>query len=59
MPSFISLGSEFAPRRLRAVLVGLLWAGFPLGGMLGGILGSTLIPAFGWQSQSETSCGKT
>ncbi len=50
MPSFISLGSEYAPWRLRAVLVGLLWAGFPLGGVLGGILGSALIPAFGWQS---------
>ncbi len=50
MPCFISLGSEYAPFRLRAVLVGLLWAGFPLGGVLGGILGSTLIPVFGWQS---------
>jgi AAHS family 4-hydroxybenzoate transporter-like MFS transporter len=50
MPSFISLGAEYAPRRLRAVLVGLLWAGFPLGGMVGGVLGSRLIPAFGWQS---------
>src|SRR5665213_124722 len=29
MPSFISLGSEYAPRRLRVMLVGLLWAGFP------------------------------
>jgi len=50
MPSFISLGSEYAPWRLRAVLVGMLWAGFPLGGVLGGILGARLIPAFGWQS---------
>jgi MFS transporter, AAHS family, 4-hydroxybenzoate transporter len=50
MPCFISLGSEYAPWRQRAVLVGLLWAGFPLGGVLGGILGSRLIPAFGWQS---------
>jgi AAHS family 4-hydroxybenzoate transporter-like MFS transporter len=50
MPSFISLGSEYAPRRRRAVLVGLLWAGFPLGGALGGVLGSYLIPLFGWPS---------
>jgi AAHS family 4-hydroxybenzoate transporter-like MFS transporter len=50
MPSFISLGSEYVPRRLRAMLVGLLWAGFPLGGVVGGVLGSWLIPAFGWQS---------
>jgi AAHS family 4-hydroxybenzoate transporter-like MFS transporter len=50
MPSFISLGSEYAPRRLRVMLVGLLWAGFPLGGVLGGILGSYVIPTFGWQA---------
>jgi AAHS family 4-hydroxybenzoate transporter-like MFS transporter len=50
MPSFISLGSEYAPRRKRAVMVGLLWAGFPLGGVLGGVLGSWIIPVFGWPS---------
>jgi MFS transporter, AAHS family, 4-hydroxybenzoate transporter len=50
MPSFISLASEYAPRRLRVTVVALLWAGFPLGGMLGGLLASLIIPAFGWQS---------
>jgi AAHS family 4-hydroxybenzoate transporter-like MFS transporter len=50
MPSFISLTSEYAPRRLRAVLVAVLWAGFPFGGFVGGLLASWAIPAFGWQS---------
>ena len=50
MPSFISLGSEFVARPRRAVMVALLWAGFPLGGLIGGLLASRLIPAFGWQS---------
>ena len=50
MPSFISLTSEYSPRRLRAVIVALLWAGFPLGGFVGGLLASWIIPAFGWQS---------
>jgi MFS transporter, AAHS family, 4-hydroxybenzoate transporter len=40
MPSFISLTSEYCPRRLRAVIVALLWAGFPLGGFVGGLLAS-------------------
>ena len=50
MPSFISLTSEYAPKQHRATIVGLLWAGFPLGGVLGGLLASQLIPAYGWQS---------
>ncbi len=50
MPSFISLASEYVPSRLRATIVGLLWAGFPLGGVVGGLLGAWLIPAYGWQS---------
>lgn len=50
MPSFISLASEYSPRRIRPLLVTLLWAGFPLGGVIGGLLASILIPAFGWRS---------
>ena len=50
MPSFISLTSEYVPRRLRAPAIALLWAGFPLGGVFGGLLGSWIIPALGWQS---------
>lgn len=50
MPSFISLSSECVPRRLRASVVSLMWAGFPLGGVVGGLLASRLIPAFGWRS---------
>ena len=50
MPSFISLTSEYVPRRLRAPAIALLWAGFPLGGVVGGLLGSWIIPALGWQS---------
>ena len=50
MPSFISLTSEYVPRRLRAPVIALLWAGFPLGGVVGGLLGSWIIPALGWQS---------
>jgi AAHS family 4-hydroxybenzoate transporter-like MFS transporter len=50
MPSFISLASEYVPKPRRAAVVSLLWAGFPLGGVIGGILGSWIIPAYGWQS---------
>lgn len=50
MPSFISLASEYVPSFKRATVVSLIWAGFPLGGVLGGLLGSWIIPAFGWPS---------
>jgi MFS transporter, AAHS family, 4-hydroxybenzoate transporter len=50
MPSFISLASEYVPKTRRAAVVSLLWAGFPLGGVVGGLLGSWIIPAYGWQS---------
>jgi MFS transporter, AAHS family, 4-hydroxybenzoate transporter len=50
MPSFISLASEYVPKARRATVVSLLWAGFPLGGVVGGVLGSWIIPAYGWQS---------
>ena len=50
MPSFISLACEYLPRRLRPAIVSLLWAGFPLGGVFGGLLGSRIIPEYGWPS---------
>ena len=50
MPSFISLASEYVPKARRATVISLLWAGFPLGGVIGGVLGSWIIPAYGWQS---------
>ena len=49
VPSFIALASEYTPLRKRATMVGFLWAGFPVGGVLGGLLGNWLIPTLGWQ----------
>lgn len=50
VPCFISLCSEHAPPRMRATVVSLVWAGFPFGGVVGGLVASLLIPAFGWRS---------
>jgi MFS transporter, AAHS family, 4-hydroxybenzoate transporter len=49
-PSFIALASEFVATRRRSVTVAVLWAGFPLGGMIGGFSSSWLIPNFGWHA---------
>ena len=50
MPSFISLAAEYTPRANRQAVVGLLWSGFPLGGVMVGLLASRLIDTVGWQS---------
>ena len=50
MPSFIGLVSDYVPRAKRATLVSLLWTGFPLGGVIGGLLAARFIDALGWQS---------
>jgi AAHS family 4-hydroxybenzoate transporter-like MFS transporter len=50
LPGIISITSEYAPQRARATIVGLMFCGFPLGAVIGGIASSKLIPAFGWTS---------
>ena len=50
MPGFISLAAEYTPRSKRQAVVGLLWTGFPLGGVMVGLLASRLIATLGWQS---------
>jgi len=49
-PCFIALTSEYAPARLRATLVTIMWSAFPLGAMLGGFLNSYLINELGWRA---------
>lgn len=49
-PCFIALTSEYAPARLRAALVTLMWSAFPLGAMAGGLLNSYLIAHIGWRA---------
>ena len=48
VPCFLSLAGEYAPARRRGTLASLLWAGFPLGGMLGGFANAYVIGHFGW-----------
>ncbi|MDB5475115.1 MAG: hypothetical protein JWP49_626 [Phenylobacterium sp.] len=50
LPIIISITSEFAPARQRATIVSLMFCGFPLGAVIGGVAAARLIPAFGWPS---------
>lgn len=48
MPNVIALMTEYAPRRLRATLVSLMFSGYAVGGMCSALLGMWLVPQFGW-----------
>lgn len=50
LPITISLCSEYSPARIRTSLVALMFCGFPLGAVLGGVGAARLIPALGWAS---------
>ncbi len=49
MPAFISLAAEYTPHSRRRQVIALLWAGFPLGGVVVGMLAAWLIPREGWR----------
>lgn len=50
MPNVVSLTSEYAPKRLISVFVSMLFCGMPAGALLGGVVGSIMLPKWGWQS---------
>ncbi len=50
MPNSIALTAEYAPKRIRATVVAVMFLGFPLGAGAGGFIGAVLIPAFGWRA---------
>lgn len=50
VPNALTLGSEYAPQRARALIVAAMYAGMPAGAMTGGLLAAYLIPHFGWQA---------
>jgi AAHS family 4-hydroxybenzoate transporter-like MFS transporter len=50
MPNIIALTSEYSPKAKRATLVTLMFCGFPLGAVLGGLVSAQLMSRFGWPS---------
>ena len=47
-PCFVTLAAEYAPKKRRAMLVSLLWAGYPFGNALGGFMTSYVVTHFRW-----------
>ncbi len=50
MPNAVTLMSEYAPARIRAIAVNTMFCGFSVGLSIGGLSAAWLIPHFGWQS---------
>lgn len=47
--NFVALCSDFAPARLRATILAVLWAMIPGGNVVGGLVSAALLPSQGWQ----------
>ena len=50
MPNALALTGEYCPKRLRATLTILMFCGFSLGSIIGGVLAAALIGEFGWRA---------
>ena len=50
MPNVVALASEYAPKRLQAILVTLIFVGMGGGAVLASLVGGALIPIWGWRS---------
>jgi AAHS family 4-hydroxybenzoate transporter-like MFS transporter len=48
IPNLLALSSEYTPRRMRGFLTGVLYAAFPVGGMIGALISAQLVPLYGW-----------
>ena len=50
LPNIVALSSEYVPGRSRGTLSTLTYTGVPIGALLSGLIGTSLIPVYGWQS---------
>ena len=50
VPNLVPLTAEYAPQRIRAMLITTVTVSWPLGAVLGGLVSAHLIPAYGWES---------
>jgi len=48
-PNIIALNAEFAPKRVRATMIILMFTGVTFGGVLPGLVSVWLVPSYGWQ----------
>lgn len=49
MPNIIALVTEYAPKKLKATLVTIMFSGYAIGGVFAAVLGRSFIGDYGWQ----------
>ena len=49
-PAGAAIVTEYAPKKHRGMVVNILYSGFGVGAVLGGLAASRLIPEYGWQA---------
>lgn len=49
-PLLVTLTSEYSPKKIRNVMIGIMFSGYSIGGILVSLLGMKLMPIYGWQS---------
>jgi MFS transporter, AAHS family, 4-hydroxybenzoate transporter len=49
LPNIIALNAEFAPKRMRATLVIIMFCGITFGGSVPGMVSASLVPDYGWR----------
>lgn len=50
MPNVIALATDYAPERMKNLVVSIVLCGYSIGGILAPVLGLTLMPIGGWRS---------
>jgi AAHS family benzoate transporter-like MFS transporter len=50
MPNVVSLATEFAPARNRAIMIAAIFSGMQIGGILAAGISMWLIPLYGWRA---------
>lgn len=50
MPNVVALMTEYSPKKIRSLLVTIMFSGYSVGGMLSAGVGIYLIPGYGWPS---------
>lgn len=48
-PLLVTLTSEYSPKKMRNIMVGIMFSGYSIGGILVSLCGMWVIPSFGWQ----------